>query len=545
MKTPTLKLLQSQTKKICVWISSLVVGAIALTVSPSQAAERISFNLGLLQFEVSVQELEDFAKKEQIGKELDFFVSRIGESDRQYVRKFLTFPTGFTALQVSQFFYSDLGEKVLGFLGDFVQPHYSMNGARAIRAGLILAAADSDGLTALNFFKKFPTSTINLNGEKGFKVMNKFANLRKETEKVILGIEKLSAEEEKSDPKVKLEDISNLAEVGQYMVKLETETLKDIKRDRKLIVDFYFPQGLSQPAPVIVLSHGLASDRQHFASLAKYLASYGFIAAVLEHPGSSTARLQMLLKGLTKQVFDVDEFIERPKDVSFILDDLAQRFPKAVNVEQSGIIGHSLGGYTALALAGATIDFNYLTKECIQEIDSVNISLILQCEALKLPRQSYQFRDQRIKFALAINPVDSSIFGPQGMAQIKIPVAIAASSEDIVASVVLEQIKPFSWLNASKRYLFVVRGVGHVSDIQDLISAFVPSLSNFIPDKNIQPLKEYSDILILALVQTYVANRASYLPYLRPAYANVFSQPPNKVSILRSLTPEQFSVLIQ
>lgn len=93
---------------------------------------------------------------------------------------------------------------------------------------------------------------------------------------------------------------------------------------------------------------------------------------------------------------------------------------------------------------------------------------------------------------------------------IKIPVAIAASSEDIVASAVIEQIKPFSWLIAPKRYLFVAKGVGHVADIRDLINPFVPSLANFIPDTNVQPLKEYSDILILALVQTHVANRDSF-----------------------------------
>jgi predicted dienelactone hydrolase len=239
----------------------------------------------------------------------------------------------------------------------------------------------------------------------------------------------------------------------------------------------------------------------------------------------------------------VSEFIDRPQDVSYVLDDLDRRFPGLVNVQQAGAIGHSFGGYTALALAGATIDFDYLTSQCSQGINATNASLLLQCEALKLPRQSYNFRDSRFKFALAISPVDSSIFGAKGMAKIQIPVAIAAASEDVVASPVLEQLKPFSWLVAPERYLFVVRGVGHVADARSVVRAFVPSLESVIPDRNIEPLREYARIFILALVQTHVADRSSYRSYLQAGYARAISKSPNQISILKALSPAQFTTI--
>jgi predicted dienelactone hydrolase len=138
-----------------------------------------------------------------------------------------------------------------------------------------------------------------------------------------------------------------------------------------------------------VLSHGLSSDRQHCAVIARHLASHGFVAVTIDHPGSDLAKLQNLLKGLTTEVFDVSEFIDRPKDISYVLDDLTRRFPGAVKAQQTGVIGHSFGRYTALALAGATIDFDYLTKGCSQGIDSANVSLLLQCEALKLLCQDF------------------------------------------------------------------------------------------------------------------------------------------------------------
>jgi predicted dienelactone hydrolase len=386
---------------------------------------------------------------------------------------------------------------------------------------------------------------VRLNLQKGFEVANKIDKLGKETESAISGVEQLSLELAKSEPKIDSTAMPNLANPGRYPVKLETKNLKDARRSRQFTVDFYLPQGLSQLAPVIVFSHGLASDRKHFAAIARHLASHGFLAVTVEHPGSNLQKFKNLLAGSSKEIFDVSEFIDRPKDVSYILDDLGRRLPGIANVQQVGVIGHSFGGYTALALAGATIDFDYLTKECDRGLDATNASLLLQCEALKLPRQSYNFRDSRIKFTLGINPIGSSIFGPKGMAKIQIPVAIAASSEDVVASAVLEQIKPFSWTVSPERYLFVVRGVGHVTDVRSFIRAFMPSLESIIPDKNIEPLREYSRIFILALLQTHVANQSNYRSYLQAKYAISVSKSPNQLSILRSLTTEQLDNLLQ
>jgi predicted dienelactone hydrolase len=526
------------------WLISLTIGAISVATSSVRAAERIELGIGPIKLGVSVKELENYAQQDRVSKDLNAFLGRIEESDRPYVRKSLTLKSGFSALQVSQFSHSALGNKILDYLGNLVQTDRNQNGAEDIRGGLIVAAGDPEGLSVLNFLRKYPSETIYLNLEKGFEVANKIEKLGQETMSAVAGVEKMSLRLAQSEPQIEPKMLASLAEAGQYLIKLETETLIDVRRNRSFIVDFYWPQGATRPAPVIVLSHGLGSDRQHFAALAKHLASYGFVAVTVEHPGSNLGKLQQLLNGSSKEVFDVSEFVDRPKDVSYVLDNLAQRFPGAVDVQKAGVIGHSFGGYTALALAGATVDFDYLTKQCSQGIDSANVSLLLQCEALKLPHQTYNFRDERIKFALAINPVDSSIFGPKGMAKIRIPVAIAAASDDAVASAVLEQIKPFSWISAAQRYLFVTKGVGHVADIRSLTRVFVPSFNSFISEQNTDPLQEYSNTFILALVQTHVRNQTTYRPYLQAGYAIAMSQTPHRVSMLRTLTPQQFDNLL-
>jgi predicted dienelactone hydrolase len=529
---------------------SLAAGVISV---PAQAAERVEFGINPITLGVSVKELETYGKEKRAGKELDSFLKLMKEDERTYIHQLLTVRSEFTALQISQLLNSAMGEKILTYLGDLVpfisrdatgEIHKS-NGAKAIRTGLVLAAGDPDGLSLVNFLRKYPNSTIHLDVEKGFEITNKIEKLSKETKSMVSGVKELSTALAQSEPKIYLKKLTDLTVAGQYRVKLQTEVLKDSKRNRQFVADFYLPQGVPQAASVVVLSHGLSSDRQHFAVIARHLASHGFVAVTIDHPGSDLAKLQNLLKGLTTEIFDVSEFIDRPKDISYVLDDLTQRFPGAVNVQQAGVIGHSFGGYTALALAGATIDFDHLTKGCSQGIDSGNASLLLQCEALKLPRQTYNFRDDRIKFALAINPIDGSIFGPKGIAKIKIPVAVVAASDDTVASAVPEQVKPFSWMTAPQRYLFVVEGVGHTTDVRSFAKIFVPDFDFFTPAKGADPLKKYSHTFVLALLQTHLNNQASYRPYLQTGYVNAISAAPNKLTMLRSLTPQQFNNILR
>lgn len=516
-----------------------------IAAMPAKSAERINVDFGVLDLGVSVRELEIFAKEDKVGKELDFYLSRLGGVEqRQYVREFLTFSAGFTQLQVAQFFYSSMGEQVLTYMGNLIQAG-NQNGNRAIRAAFILAAGDPDGLTTLNFLKYFPTTILRLNTTNIFSVVRKIENMVEQTRKTIATIEDIAAQEARSEPPLNLDKMNDLGVRGNFQFKQETVNLKYPSRDRTLITDLYMPQGLSSPAPVIVMSHGLASNRKHFTRFAQLLASYGFVVAVPQHPGSDTEQMQRLLKGRAKEVFATSEFIDRPQDLSFVLDELGRRFPNQVNVEQAGVAGHSFGGYTALAMGGATIDFEHLAQDCKQGLDPTNVSLLLQCDALKLPRQNYNFTDKRIKLVIAINPVHSSIFGSKGISQIQVPVIIAASSDDPVAPAVLEQVQPFTWLTTPHRYLFFAKGVSHVADIRTYLRVLVPNIADIIPPQDLEPLKEYSGEFFLAAIETYVANRPEYRPYLQASYAIAKTQDPHKASVITSLTEAQFQQLLK
>lgn len=300
---------------------------------------------------------------------------------------------------------------------------------------------------------------------------------------MVTEISKIAATQAKSESPLDLAKMADLRLPGQVNFVLQTITLKDGSRsDRKLVADIYLPE-ISTVAPLMVVSHGLGSSRNEFTNLAKHLASYGIAVAVLEHPGSDGEYIKALFKGFEREVFNKNEFVDRPRDVTYLLDNLESRFPNKLNLQQVGIVGHSFGGYATLAVAGATIDFDGLERDCEAGVTSINVSLALQCQALKIPHQDYSFKDSRIKLAIALNPVSRSIFGAKGMRQIDISVVIGAGSEDVVTPLVLEQVQPFTWLTSSERYLALGKGVRHVSDVRSLISTFSPSLAAIVPHR--------------------------------------------------------------
>jgi predicted dienelactone hydrolase len=242
---------------------------------------------------------------------------------------------------------------------------------------------------------------------------------------------------------------------------------KDPARRRSFYVILYRPKTLpKQKIPVVIVSHGLASRPEDFNAIAEFLASYGFLVALPQHRGSDLRQAKDLLEGFSGVVFETQEFIDRPKDISFVLDKLEKlnqkEYKGRLDLKHVGVDGHSFGGYTALAVGGAEIDFANLQKNC-DRYNYVNLSLLLQCRALNLTGSKTSFRDPRVTAIMARNPLNSSIFGRQGLGKITIPTFLIAGSYDIATPVVFEQMFSFPWLvNTPTSYLGLIEGQAHV-----------------------------------------------------------------------------------
>jgi pimeloyl-ACP methyl ester carboxylesterase len=135
----------------------------------------------------------------------------------------------------------------------------------------------------------------------------------------------------------------------------------DAGRDRKVPVKIYFPKTGDGPYPVIVFSHGLGGTRDGYEYLGRYWASYGYVSVHVQHPGSDDSAWRgelQIMKAMRQAAADPTNAVNRPLDVSFVIDQLAKvskgegPLKGRLDMDRVGLAGHSFGSFTTLAVAG-------------------------------------------------------------------------------------------------------------------------------------------------------------------------------------------------
>jgi predicted dienelactone hydrolase len=523
---------------------------------PAQGAERLYLSYGIFERSISVAALDDYARQGKLDQDLYVYSQYASSQQLETLRKALTTRAVLSPIAVSQFLYTPQGEILLRRLGQVIQPESRDTGFYAIRAALILASADPAGLTPLNVFRKFPTRGIRIDLQRSLQIADDLGNLVDRTNQATATIAKPADQEITPLPN----SLPDLTARGPFGVEKETLRLVDRSRnllaslggDRVFPVDVYLPQARRQPLPqgaipVVVISHGLGSDSMTFQYLAEHLASHGFAVAVPEHPGSNAKQLQALIAGTASEVASPREFIDRPLDIKYLLDDLTRRAKtdaryRRLNLQQVGVLGQSFGGYTVFALAGAPLDFAQLQKDCTPTAldNTLNLSFLLQCRVTALPRENYALQDPRVKAVFAINPIDSGVFGQAGLSQIQVPTFIVSGNADTIAPALPEQVRPFTWLQTPERYLALLDRGTHFSTLGESRDEGVP-----VPPEVIGPspaiARRYINALSLAFFETYIANQSNYRPYLSSTYAKVLSQEPLQLNVVQELQANQLN----
>ena len=167
---------------------------------------------------------------------------------------------------------------------------------------------------------------------------------------------------------------------------------------------------------LILLSHGIGGTELGHSVLAQALARDGYLVAALRHPGDNWQD-RSLMEKRPERYFD-----ERPRQASRVIDavlaDPAWKDRIATDSQgpRVGALGHSAGGYTVLALAGAVPDLSRLGKHCQAEAsaDSIFCSLGRSAQALTplpaattpspLQANASPLKDARVRAVVAMAP---------------------------------------------------------------------------------------------------------------------------------------------
>ena len=182
------------------------------------------------------------------------------------------------------------------------------------------------------------------------------------------------------------------------------------------------PRG-DAPMPVMVFSHGNLGFAESAFFLTEHFASHGWLVLAPDHTGNTYADSGDAVTATT--------FLTRPLDVSATLDlvyALPDGDPLKGRASQDVIVaGHSFGGYTSIAIGGATYAMDALEAEC----DGGGTSNF--CKELDAAhREAFRtgLRDARFKAILPMAPGASFAFGAAGPGDVAVPVLLSTGGRD-------------------------------------------------------------------------------------------------------------------
>jgi predicted dienelactone hydrolase len=319
------------------------------------------------------------------------------------------------------------------------------------------------------------------------------------------------------------EPVLPLSEPGPYGPGRTTATFIDSTRaDRELVTEIWYPAILSEddslfgfrsienaepdtsgaPYPLIIYSHGDGESRKYIDFLAKYVVSYGFVVAAMDHPNDIPAA----------------KVVDRPLDMLFVLDQLAAldegNLVGMIDTDHTGVWGYSSGAATVLSLSGAQVDPDYFVAWATEHSDDTT-GLYTQIWSAWDELAAYHaqispvtdgelwppFSDERIRAVLPIAPCFTPLFGERGLAAATVPTLIIAGETDWYCPYERNAVFMAEHLGSEDVNLITEVGKGHTAGSDDEVQ---PALRHFTT----------------AFFGTYLQGHEDYATYLTESYVN-------------------------
>jgi predicted dienelactone hydrolase len=200
------------------------------------------------------------------------------------------------------------------------------------------------------------------------------------------------------------------------------------------------PASDAQLKGLILISHGTGGTELNHHTLAARLAREGYLVAAVRHAGDNWQDRSLINSGRY--------FSERPNQISRVLDALlaSPEWGARIPIEHIGAVGHSAGGYSVLALAGAQAEAHRSVQHCRTVQDDPGYCTLAKgaagteassMQAAPAPSAAapgarpVSVPDRRIRAVVALAPM-AVVFTPESLASITVPVLVIVAEQDVV-----------------------------------------------------------------------------------------------------------------
>ncbi len=229
------------------------------------------------------------------------------------------------------------------------------------------------------------------------------------------------------------------------------------------------PEPADEPYPLVVFSHGFALSPIVYSTLVEHYASQGYVVLAPEH----NEQFDGSLTGFW------EELIDRPVDVRRTID-LAEQLAESgaplaglIDTDNVAVVGHSYGGYTALAAAGARFDFAAYKTRCaaLTADDPLTFfcapipnesDMAMRAGLDEVPSGLWpSFGDLRVKAAISLAG-DAYPFDQRGLAELEVPIMAMGGT--------IDDGTPYEWgakltydhAGSENKTLITFPGAGHM-----------------------------------------------------------------------------------
>ncbi|AFZ57732.1 alpha/beta hydrolase [Anabaena cylindrica FACHB-243] len=514
----------------------------------AQAADTVVVRYGALEESASLADLKKSVEIGELPASLGTYTKRLSEQQRRFLVGGLRARIPLNVVTLTRLLNTQIASTVLNDISAGIS-RKDKAGVQALRSGLILGANSPQGLSVLSFIAAYPSKSLEIDVPKALNVAKSLNMAFLRTQMFMLAMAPPNA-----PSNLKSSYPLDPQQTGNSQVQVLNLNLNDEKRNRNITVDTYWSNSANTDKPVIVFSHGFGSNRADLRYLAQHLASHGYVVAALEHPGSNQTSSELATKNKT-QLLKPQEFLDRPRDISFVVDEL-EKINKTANNPLQGklatdkvmVVGYSFGGTTALALAGGEFQIESLKQSCEEKSAKLSIVEGFLCVAKELPEKSYQLQDPRIKQIVALNPATSLLFGETGLTKVQIPTLVLASSADRITPPLTEQVIGFAKIQTPKWFAGAV-GATHLSVIDpdtnsnQPVDPNTPFSSREIKGEQATDVRKFVKIVTLAMAAQLTPEASKYAAFLTPEYAQISSTNLFPFSIVRQIPMEAMGLM--
>ncbi|MEO7398848.1 MAG: alpha/beta fold hydrolase [Ilumatobacteraceae bacterium] len=228
------------------------------------------------------------------------------------------------------------------------------------------------------------------------------------------------------------------------------------------------PEQTDELYPLVVFSHGYSLSPIVYSTLVEHYASQGFVVLAPEHNESFDGSLT----GFWEELIDRPVDIHRTIDHAELLTKPGAPLAGLIDLDNVAVVGHSYGGYTALAAAGAPFDFAAYKTRCaaLTADDPLNFfcapipnesDMAMRAGLDEVPSGVWpSFGDPRVKAVISLAG-DAYLFDQRGLAELEVPIMVMGGT--------IDEGTPYTWgakltydhVGSNNKTLVSFPGAGH------------------------------------------------------------------------------------